>query len=226
MRYVLGILTAFVLAAGLVSALPAGATVTGTSNTTWAGSSAGDITVDGGYIYYRDLDATMQTMKWAAIYGNVSGKIVLRDASENEVYNWSISTIHDGHAIFTEASSPDWSTLTNTSGAVAGVDSAWSFGSAADNAANTFGTPESDTVNGITKNVPVVKTFNSAGSEYWETYLWDFGAVAAKTDFVFAGKVHPGQEAFDGSVVDFQVLVPVTTTDGETDTYNVYVELE
>lgn len=227
MRYVLSILTAFVLVAGLVSALPAGAEISGDTNYTWAGTNAGNITVDGGVIYNRDLDATMQTAKWAAIYGSVTGKIVLAgdiSGTTYYVYNWTVSSITNGHAIFTESDSPDWSSLTASS--ATDVDTAWGF-SGADRAEVTFDSTESDTLNGKTESsVPVVRTYNSTGGEFWETYLWDFGGSIAKDDFVFAGKIHNDEDAFDGSTVDFQVLVPVNASSGATELYYAYVELE
>jgi len=222
---VLGIFAAMILAVGIVSALPAGATISGTGNTTWNSDGIDSITVQGGYIYPRNLHGVMQTMKWAAIYGDATGQIVLANASGTSLYEWPIDSITNGHAIFTENDAPAWSSL--GAGTAAEVDSTWSFGSASDNATNTFNATESDTINAISATVPVVKTYKSTGENYWETYLWKLGSGTAKDNFVFAGKVHDNEDAFDGTTADFQALVPVEVTgDSSTETYYAYVELE
>jgi len=235
MRYVLGILAAFVLAAGLVSATPAPATVSGDSSDTWSSSAtAGTVTVDGGYIYPRNLEATMQTMRWAAIYGNVTGTIVLAgsawtgDDYNNVVYKWTVDDPSGGTAIFTQASTVTWSNLQDAS-FKADVDTQWGFGDAVDNATNTFTETGSVTVAGTSySSLDQVKTSNST-AYFWETLISSFvasGSVDSKDDLVFIGKIHNDETSYDGTSADFQVLVPVNASSGATETYNVYVELE
>jgi hypothetical protein len=82
-----------------VNAAPVGPTVTflgnGTKNTTAAaivnGSFEGN--TSGGYIFTLDLVSSQQNTRWKAYVGNVTGTLVLDDASDNRIFAWTLSTV-------------------------------------------------------------------------------------------------------------------------------------
>src|SRR3989338_4731827 len=57
----------------------------------------------GGYIFTTSLDSQQQNTRWKAYVGNVTGTLVLDDASSNTLFSWSLSTV-TGEVYATRAS--------------------------------------------------------------------------------------------------------------------------
>jgi hypothetical protein len=123
-KQILSFILFIALALALISpaaAQPAGpaATILGntTKNTpagTLINSSINGTTSPGGFIFTTLLNSVQQNTRWKAYVGNVTGTLTLDDASDNTIYQWSISSI-SGEVYATRASgSINWSGINCT----------------------------------------------------------------------------------------------------------------
>jgi hypothetical protein len=183
-------------------------------------SEPSSINITAGYINQVSLTANVSTIKWAGIFGNVSGNIQLGDGvSENVMFNW----VAQGNLVYSsEAGAPSWATLATTT--PGDIDAALSYMSASDSdsATNTFvGASESIGSNLFTLSSVFATTLSNGGNN-WKTYALTDGA-----DFVYAGKVDVANENYVGGSSDFQMIVPEDGTAGDSNptTYSIWVEL-
>jgi hypothetical protein len=104
-----------------VHATPIGPTITVLGNET-KGAAEGtrvNTTINGsispgGYIFTLDLNSVQQNNRWKAYVGNVTGTLTLDDASDNTIYQWTLSTV-TGEVYATRASgSINWSGINCT----------------------------------------------------------------------------------------------------------------
>ncbi|MFH1642755.1 MAG: hypothetical protein ABIC04_07720 [Nanoarchaeota archaeon] len=107
-----------IIVTSVVYAIPVGPTVTYRSNTTKSVAAptvvnyTGSGDKAGGYIFTINLSSNQQNSRWKAFVGNVSGTLVLADANDYSIYDWSISTSLTGEVYATRASSTvNWSTI-------------------------------------------------------------------------------------------------------------------
>jgi len=78
-------------------------------NTTINGTSS-----PGGYIFTTSLDSQQQNTRWKAYVGNVTGTLVLDDASDNTLFSWSLTSV-TGEVYATRASGNiNWSGINCT----------------------------------------------------------------------------------------------------------------
>jgi len=90
---------------------PEGASVQFISNTT-KNSTAADFRNDTkGTINTVLLTTIQQNIKWKAYVGNVSGTLVLRDADDYSIYEWSSGGAPDGEVYITRNDSVDWASI-------------------------------------------------------------------------------------------------------------------
>ena len=208
-----------VLSFSMVLAAPSGASTTTGASTTGTATSSTTVNADGGNVTYVDVSSNVITSRWAGFYGNVSGSLLLSDASSHNFYQWSISSMTGAVVYAADAAVSDW-TGTN----IGALDNAhapsWVNTSAADNFTQTFASTESFTSSSLNEaNVPYATTFNSSGvAGNLKTY-----ALYATTESatIWAGKVVDDADGFAGDTVDYQVLLPAQTGT----TYNFYLEL-
>lgn len=213
-------LAAFLVLASCVAALPEGVTnVTVVSNTTAATTGAENMSIYGGYIYDATLAAETQTQLWAAVYGNASGNITLRNAGGVKLYNWLLSNTTGQVYATTSSSVPSWLNIAAVNYSC--IDSVFNYTSSwTDSAANTFlVTNPVFSVGAVsipaTANTSVL-TYNSSALPFWYTVALadnapDYSNVTcnlSKTNFVFSGLLSSNQPAFDGSTADYQILLP------------------
>jgi hypothetical protein len=124
----------------IVIADPEGGTVTFVTNTTKDVTAATSRTDSKGSITTITISSIQQNTKWKAYIGNVTGTLVLRDADDYSIYEWSAIASPSGEVYMTRNSTIDWSTaqcanLTN----IQTEQSKLGHGSSAsDNIANTF----------------------------------------------------------------------------------------
>lgn len=174
-------------------------------------------------------DIVSETTKWQGYYGNVTSAangIVLKDT--NTMYQWSYTpSLLTGTVFATQDSSmsaSEWLSLNASD--TADLDSVFSFGTAPDNVTNTFSSSKSLNISGRSTSGPRVTTnVNSiADTTDWYTVALNKTASSAQSDFVFAGIINNNATAYDNTMKDYQMMVPVK--DGTTPTYYFYVELK
>ncbi len=180
-------------------------------------TSADSVNLEAGNITYADVETNMSTYRWAGLFGNVSGNIVLGDSSNNVMYQWTAQ----GKMVYAStAASVTWTSLAD---ATATDMPAYLTGAYADNYSQTFtGSSEN-----IGSNIFTTITSDYAqtnGGSGWKTYsLWD------TTNLVWAGPVVAGgQNAYDGATkAQYQIILPEDGTAGDTtvQAYNLWVEL-
>ncbi len=72
--------------------VPEGPNITIIQNESATVTAATTINTSGGSITTINLSGTTQTPRWKAYVGNVTGKLSLRDASQNTIFDWTVST--------------------------------------------------------------------------------------------------------------------------------------
>ena len=213
----------FAMGVTMVSAVdPSGADVAvNVTKSTKPAGSAGTNTADGGYITGLNLSANTQTAKWQGYYGNVSGGIVLRDGDSDSMYEWSVSA--PAGEVLACSGTPTWSGLVVAT--VANLDTACSFGTDADNAANTFNDGTGQVVvAGLT--IGSVYRAQTEGTGPYYTYLLNYNSNSQVwTDFVFVAPINNDATNFKSTHSDYQMIVPETEASATTTSYNFYLEL-
>ena len=93
-----------------VNAVPTGPTIAVLGNETKATAAATKVNASingtispGGYIFTTNLNSLQQNVRWKAYVGNVTGTLVLDDASNNRIFAWTLSTV-TGEVYATRAS--------------------------------------------------------------------------------------------------------------------------
>ncbi len=180
------------------------------------------ITAEAGNISQANVDANMSTYRWAGLVGNVTGSIILGDANEDVMFEWSAV----GNLVFaSQSATVTWTALADAAPATVvsaytylttGMSDAYdtTFTEAAENiGSNIFTTLTSD----------FALTWNNESTPTWKTYsLTDGSAI------VFAGLVSEDGTDYAGNTIDYQIILPEDGTAGNivTQTYNLWIELE
>jgi hypothetical protein len=198
---------------------PSGATVDSTDEGEYTDGTAGTVDVTSGHIYRTELDTNMSTYRWGALYGNVTGTIVLGDDDDDRLFEWTAA----GRLVYaSEDGTPSWATLAD---ATVTDMSAYMEGAFTDNYTTTFDEASENIGSGIFEALSsdFAYTYNNAGVDTWKTYSLKDG----EDDLVWAGRVSEDGTSYKNTVADYQMIVPEDGTDGDetATTYNLWVEL-
>ena len=226
----LGVLMAVAMVLFLASyayaATPDGAQVTDNGENTYTPEGAQSVDVTSGKIRNADLTAAMSTYRWAGLFGNATGTIILASGtgtSANKMFEWAANA---SLVFASTAGSVSWGSLSAaTEGDVTGQFTHLATGS--DRYAATFVDNETLTTqtvaDGSIDAVSYAITMDDTPSDHWKTY-----ALSDGSNVVFAGLVEPaGHNSYDGTLSQFQMILPEdgTLTDGNPTTYNLWLEL-
>lgn len=216
----LGLLT---IGTALAQVVPSGAT---TSNVADRGrfpdSAASTINIQAGNITYADLDAATATMRWAGLLGTAAGTLYLGDSASAYMYDWTAL----GRVVYAvQSGAVDWLNLDDADYSVVETE----FPHLADDEYvdsynNTFlGAPELLDSDIFTVTSDFAETYNSTHTGVWKTYSLQDGAGV----LIFAGLVDDDGDGYDGTVVDYQMILPEdgTQMDDVTVAWDMYVEL-
>lgn len=190
-------------------------------------TEGGNLEVYSGNVTSADLSATVSTFVWSAIVGDVSGTIVLGTgdfAADEIVYDWASL----GRMVFAStADTIDWSsaglqaaTQTEITALASHIDRA-----AADDWNETF-TASAFLVSELYDYISAlyVDTDSQTTPGEWRTFsLYD----STEDELVWAAEVREDSELFDGTLGDYQMIVPEDGTGNEetTTTYYLWAEL-
>ncbi|MBN1156161.1 hypothetical protein JXA85_00960 [Candidatus Woesearchaeota archaeon] len=163
------------------------------------------------------VNMTSITNGWQGYYGNITGEIVLDDASSNSMYTWSITT--SGEIYATRNTSLNWSAgnILCANETAATTENTRIFGSAnagdSDNVTQTFSraTHPAIITNGNTLAADScsysLSTYASdavdANLAFNETLLWSVSDSGA----VYTSIINNDKTGFTGASYDFQLLV-------------------
>ena len=184
----------------------------------------GTADVTSGHVYYSDLNTNVSSFKWAGLYGNVSGNIVLSDDDQDILYHWAAN----GRVVYaTEAGTPDWTSMSDALRADVVGDYAHIDTADKDNYSNTFvgGVENIGSALYVTLDSDFAQTYDASESVSWKTY----SVQDAVGNLVFAGLVQEGgAESYKGTTVDYQMILPEDGTAGDltATTYNLFAELQ
>ena len=202
------------------AAEPSGATVlSSTDRGELPAASPGNINVEAGNISIISIDTNASTYRWAGVLGNVSGNIVLGDASSNQMFTWT----GEGRLIYAStAGSIAWASLAD---AVVGDMPAYLTSGASDNYTQTFTGASENIGSGIFSTISsdYAMTNNNVATPTWKTYSLKDGG----SNLVWAGLVSAAGTSYAGDTTDFQMIIPEDGTAGNlaTTSYNLWVEL-
>ena len=91
-------------------AVPVGPTITEIRNETGSAKESTLINTTGGSITTMELNVTAQNLKWKAFVGNVTGNLVLSDASNYSIYDWTVTTV-SGEAYASRFNTISWTKI-------------------------------------------------------------------------------------------------------------------
>jgi hypothetical protein len=166
--------------------------------------------------------SNQSTSKWAGVYGNVSGAILLAKNSTVIFYTWTWTPING--AEICASTNSTFSAIT-ANGTAAAVDTAWGFVTASDTdqAVDTMTstcTLSSVTSTDITGSASVNTSLVSAATE---TCVAKQNTGTAKASYVFCAPVIGAGFTFDGLLRNYALMLPTATSGAET--YYFYLEL-
>ena len=182
---VFGFLLASLLSLYLVAAVPVGPTVTYKSNSTLGNTPAVEVnytgngtTQAGGYIYTINLNSNQQNNRWKAYVGNVTGTLVLADASGYSIYDWSVTTSLTGEVYATRASGTvNWSNI-----------------NCAFNNATYW---ENRAINHTNPNDNISTTFDGTDNSAFSVGTVSIGASACPTTNIYVNSTSPADDSFE-----------------------------
>ncbi len=194
--------------------------------------AAQQVSAQGGYVTPVNITALSITKSWQGYYGNVSGTIVLDDASNNTFYNWSMATVK-GEIYATRTTNPTWSGVNCLSTANVATEETY-LGQAtsdADSVSNTYSNATYHPAFDVgSTTIPAddcyaTNAFDSSGSQntkFYQMLLQDGGG-----NIVYTTLMNGSQTGFDGSPWDFELLVGENEHAGSEGTtpYYFWVEL-
>ena len=192
----------------------------------------GTIDTTAGYIYEYNLTTIEKTYRWVGLWGNISGSVQLRTAS-NAFYTWQVSTVTGGSVVYATTQNSgvdptDFGFVNETY--LNQADAAYGYlTTVTDSITNTytgvgdFDSPSHDT------NV----TTNRTAVGNWLNYIMRLDgtdyAIGSTNELIWAGVVEPGQSAFNGELADFELMIPENEEAGDGEgtitTYYLWVEI-
>jgi hypothetical protein len=191
----------------------------------WAPTATGSLTTEGGNVSETNLTGITLTDRWAGMFGNVSGLVVLTDSYHTALtlYNWSWSAANGGLACASQGTAFDFSAATAAN--AQNVDLNWSFGAATDNATNTFSGTCSDLIF-TQKTVSNAIRISHVGKSTYDTCAITDNTAVDKTNFAFCSNISTSGTNYFGNNSNYELMVPVTFGAGQYETYYFYLELK
>ena len=224
---------ALLIAASFVAADPTGATdVTQVTSSSYnlSAVSPGQANAQAGNVTELSLNGTGITTSWQGYYGNITGKLILADASGNNFYDWNVST-PSGEVYASRSNAVDWSTINCSNSTEVSSEETYLGQSATDpdSVSNTFAlTSHPSFFVGAANLTGCYSThaYDNTGGQatgFWQVLLHDSTNTVYST--ILDSSVGAG---FNNQPWDFELLVGENGKDGDTTLtpYYFYVELQ
>jgi len=221
------VLTLGILAVSFVTAGPGGADLTEGPDERGSNSTIQSVPAQAGNVSALNIDQKTITGVWQGFFGNVSGQVVLQDASSNNFYDWENADA-TGEIFATRTAISDWTNIncTNSTHWEEEEDRLSIPQTQKDGINETFrlqgGHPAFLVGNRQMQNCWSARPYNSSGTagDFWNVLLSNNAS-----NIVYTSIIEPNANAFDDSTVDFELLVPVNRSTGFA-TYWFYAELD
>ena len=244
----LGLATLLITIAVLSTVKPSSAEPTGPNNLTvikverkpyWGPQS---LDVIAGNVTEITIFSESVTRRWAGVFGNISGTIVLMDANNNTLYDWSVAS-PQGEIYASRANALSWSSIRCANYSERAAEDVFLNASATEEDAPRYtflNTTEQSRdgdhtgpghplfyVGSIQINASTcyaVKLYNSSRTygNFTEVLLSD------GTNLIYTALLAEDSDGFDGATHDFEMLLAENGygTDTQTTTYYFWVEIE
>lgn len=188
-------------------------------------SNATNLTAQNGNITWVNADLTQITSVWQGFFGRVSGGIVLQNSEGNTFYDWNVVDAV-GEIIATRNLIDDWSKVncSNQTEIYLEEERLSILNETSDGINDTFiynNHPSFDIAGKFLNNCRATRTHNSTDAQ---SVFWNVLLNTNETNTIYTVLMENDKIGFNGSIVDFQLLVPVNKLTGFA-TYFVYVEL-
>jgi hypothetical protein len=183
-------------------------------------------TAQGGNISIIDVNLSSgATNIWQGFYGTVTGGIFLEDAAGSHFYDWNVVNVI-GTILATRELIADWSTI-NCSNQTEIYEEEERLG-----ITNETSIGINDTYHNTTHPSFIVANREMVGCRSTltnnqtdiQSVFWNVILNANSTATVYTAVLDNDRLGFNGTISDFQLLVPVNTSTGQA-TYKIYVEL-
>jgi len=223
---ILGLLLLSFLPSTLALPVPAtGLTPGASSRRNLTTSDNMNVSAVAGNVTQIDILGISITTSWQGFYGNISGNIILADASNNSFYEWGNGTSITGEVFASRATDIVWNTINCSNSTQIAQEEAYlnQSAGASDSVSNTFNeTDHTPFLVGLRNmhDCPSTNVFTS-GSKVngnWDQIL--LADTANKT--VYTTIIDRGTQGFDGRMWDFQLLVGENGKNGDTATMTYY----
>jgi hypothetical protein len=216
-------------------AAPTGPTITFITNETKQPSNAAIINTSGGSISTVFLNATTQNVRWKAYVGNVTGTLTLDDASDNTLFDWTLTDV-DGEIYATRfGGAINWSGINCSNSTHIDLENfALNHTNKDDNLTATFNAQtHSGFYVGTRQILPntcySIHTYvnNTAQSSQFEELVLYDGTNTTNGNVIYATPLEQNQYGFDSGLYDFQMIVPEVglSTWSSSTAYYFYAEL-
>jgi len=227
-KYILfiGLFIALIYYSAFVISTPTGATLTPGASERKSGVNATNITAQCGNVTFLTIDLSQISSVWQGYYGDVTGGVVLEDSTGNTFYDWSVIDAI-GEVYATRKIITDWSTIncSNQSHIYLEEERLTIENTSSEGINDTYKTtlshPDFVVNNRLMSGCRCTKTYNSTNSQ---AKFWNVILNSDENTTVYTSLMDNDEIGFDGTTVDFQLLVPVNLSSGQS-IYNIYVEL-
>jgi len=201
-----------------------GANVTDINNTPrWGESGPQNFSTKGGNITFANISSASLTDRWAAFYGNVSGKIILGSDEDTLVYTWVWQNNESGVVCVSTDATLHYENVSGASGS--DIDLAWGFAPSSDDGNSTF------TGTNCTLSIGATLVGNSSYADTGQsggfiTCALKRNQTPTKPDMIFCTQIGSTHTLWDNETGDFEMLVPTAIGYGATETYYFYTNLQ
>lgn len=216
-----------------VIAVPQGPTITFNSTETITPQPATAITTAGGSFTTLILNATQQTPRWKAYVGNVTGKLVLDDATSSSIFDWTLASV-TGEVYASRNASINWASIVCASPTtIINEDISLNMSQNNPDTINrTFSNKihksfyvgskliQNSTCNAIATYVNDAAQAPSEAASFQEILLQDNSG-----SMVYATLINQNATGFNTQKYDFQFIVAENEYQSTPTTYYMYVEL-
>lgn len=236
-RYLVSIILLLLLCLSIlpaVNSMPVGPVITynSTSNATLRPAAA--ITTVGGSFTTLVLNTTGQTYRWKAYVGNITGRLVLADSTNNSIFDWTLTSV-TGEVYATRSNTAiDWSTISCADDALINAEDISMNMSiiGPDTINKTFNNTihrsfyvgvnriANSTCRAIATYINGTSQTPSENALFQEILLKD-----ASSSLVYATLVNSSNLGYDGRAYDFQMILAENEYSATPTTYYLYVEL-
>lgn len=201
-------------------AQPLGAsTQVGTPQTISAGTP-GNATAQGGNITLVNLTGRGRVNAWQGFYGQVAGNFSLEDTTGDVLYSWDI-TNHTGEVYASRFSTIDFTTVAGVTTCTVDEDLT---GNGRERTNRTFFNATVNFTIGTVSITAACRAYtyvNNATSTNWEEIIINATGVTS----IYVVKINETTAVFDGSLQDYQMIVPDNRTSATT-VYYFYTEFD